>query len=87
MTIREQFTGDYKRMLDYFEKTYGEVEFCGTKKGGYFIYPKETKGTFDDLLTTMPAYSINALALFLQGVAQAERIREDMKWKTKQPQQ
>ena len=64
-----------KRLLDYFEKEVGEIVFYGDCKNGIYMYPKGKAGMYDDLLTTIPAKDIAGVNLFLQGVAQSERVK------------
>lgn len=73
--IREKLTVKGRGLLEYFEKEVGEVEFGGSARWGYFIYPKGTEHFSDNVLTTIPAYDINGLLLFMQGVCQSERVR------------
>lgn len=73
--IRERLIDEGRGILEYFEKEIGEVSFCGDKLNGYSIYPKNKIPEYSNLLTTMPAYDMNGLLLFMQGVSQSERVR------------
>ena len=72
--IKKKLKAKYGGLLDYFESNIGEIEIVGTKKFGYFVHPKG-KLFADQALSTLPAYDVEGIALFLQGVTQSERIR------------
>ena len=73
--IKEKLRSQFSGFLDYFESEVGEIEIYGTAKNGYYIVPKECKGMYDDMLSTIGAHDVEGLALFLQGVTQSERVR------------
>lgn len=79
--IKEKLKTKYGGLLDYFEKEVGEIEIIGNKKSGYYIHPKG-KLFADQALSTLAAYDVEGLALFLQGVTQSERVRRCFNGKT-----
>lgn len=79
--IKEKLSTKYGGLLDYFEKEVGEIEIVGNKRNGYYIHPKG-KLFADQALSTLAAYDVEGLALFLQGVTQSERVRRCFNGKT-----
>ena len=72
--IKTKLVRRYEGLVEYFESHIGGIEIIGNQKSGYFIHPKG-KLFADQTLSTIPAYDIEGLALFLQGVAQSERVK------------
>ena len=74
-TIRKKLIEEGRGILEYFEKEVGEIEFGGSARWGYYIYPKGAKHFSDNVLTIIPAYDMNGLLLFMQGGCQSKRVR------------
>lgn len=69
---------NYRNHLEYFENTIGAVEIDKIN-GHYTIYPKGKPHEYENLLTTMDITSLEGIALFMQAVTQAERIKRMFK--------
>lgn len=68
----------WRNQLEYFENTIGGVEIDKIN-GHYTIYPKGKPHEYENLLTTMDITSLEGIALFMQAVTQAERIKRMFK--------
>ena len=65
---------NWRNQLEYFENTIGAVEIDKIN-GHYTIYPKGKPHEYENLLTTMDITTLEGIALFMQAVTQAERIK------------
>lgn len=64
----------WKRTLDYFEQTFGEVEIIKTN-GHYELFPRGKIHEYDNLLTTLDMTSLESVVMFMQGANTQAYIR------------